>query len=333
MRVSSNSQYLIGTYALQTQQFRMTQLQNQLSNMKRVVNPSDDPVASAQILNTSLAKGVSEQFTTNAGTVRDRLALSDSTLQQLAQVVTNMKTKAVYAGNGSLTPSDLKLIQTEFRQQVQDFVGLANTTDNSGNYMYSGTNTKLQPYVLNITNGVSIQYQGDTGRAEVQVSATRTLAVTDPGSDVFGSTSTPPPTVYLPSPPAAANTPDPNATSTGNELLQAMNRFDQILSNATAGPLPSNFATSLSAVLQGFDAGLQNIATANARVGARMAESDTLEQLGASQKVQYSVIISHLQDLDIPQTVSDFQQTLQTLQATQKTYQEVSHLSLFQYLQ
>jgi flagellar hook-associated protein 3 FlgL len=261
------------------------------------------------------------------------LALSDSTLQKVADLLSDMKTKMVQAGNGSMTLSDLQAIQTQFRQQVQDFVSLANSTDNSGNYMYAGTKTNQPPYVLNMTNGVDIQYQGDTGRAEVQVSPTRSLAVTDPGSDVFGSTSTPPGNVMLASPPAAPNTPDPNATSQGNELLQAMTRFDQILSIDPNSPANPSFSTSLAAVLKSFDTGMQTVLTADARVGARMAEADQLQTFGGQQNLQYSTIISHLQDLDIPSTVSNFQQTLNALQATQKTYQQVSQLSLFNYLQ
>jgi flagellar hook-associated protein 3 FlgL len=333
MRVSTSQQYLSGVFSLQQQQFRLNQLQDQLSTMKRVVTPSDDPVAAAQILDTSQAQAVSQQFTTNSTSVQDRLGLSDNTLQKAADLISNMKTLAVQAGNGSMTVSDLQAIQTQFRQQVQDFVSLTNSTDSSGNYMYAGTKTNQPPYVLNMTNGVDIQYQGDTGRAEVQVSPTRSLAVTDPGSDVFGSTSTPPGNVMLASPPAAPNTPDPNAMSQGNELLQAMKRFDQILSTDPNTQTNPSYSTSLSAVLNGFDAGLQTVLTADARVGARMQEASQLENFGGQQNLQYSTIIGHLQDLDIPSAVSDFQQTLNALQATQKTYQQVSQLSLFNYLQ
>lgn len=332
MRVSSNSQYMLGTFALQRQQSRLVQLQEQLSTMKRVNKPSDDPVASAQILNTSQTQGVSQQFSTNAQTVQDRLQLSDTTLLSASNLISSMKTLAVQAGNGSLTVADRQAIQAQFREQVQDFVGLANGTDNSGNYMYAGTRTGQQPYVLNLTNGIDIQYQGDTGRSEVQVSASRSLAVTDPGSDVFGSTTTSPGTVLLAAPPAAPNTPDPNAMSQGNELLQAMRRFDEILTNPTpVAPAPA-FDVSLAAVLDGFDKGLQQVLTANGRVGARMSEADSLQQLGESQNVQYAAIISHFGDLDVPQAVSDFTLAQQALQATQKTYQQISGLSLFQYL-
>lgn len=338
MRVSTNSQYLTGTFSLQQQQFRLNTLQNQLSNMKRVVNPSDDPVASAQILNTSLAKSVNEQFTKNSQTVTDRLALSDTTLQGASEAIHRMKELAIKAGNGTYTIKDFQAIQSEFRELVQDFVGLANSTDNSGNYMYAGTKINQKPYVLNISAGIDIQYQGDTGRAEVQVSVSRSLAVTDPGADMFGSTSTASPTVYLPvdataTPPVVANTLDPNAASKGNELLQAIKRFDQILSTPPSGtnPVPS-LATSLAAVIDGFDTGLQNVLTGLARVGARMEEASTLETQGGSLDVQYNIQISHMQDLDVAQTISDFQLTLQALQATQNTYQKVSSLSLFQYL-
>lgn len=316
MRISTSIQFANGTYALDLQQNRLSQLQSQLSTMQRVNVPSDDPVASAQILNTTQAQAVAKQFTTNTQAVQNQLALSDSTLTQVSDLISTMKTLAVQAGGGGMSTSNLQSIQTQFQEQVQQLVGLMNTQDNNGNYMFSGTRASTQPYTLNISStSISINYQGDSGQTSVQVSASRSLAVSDPGSAVFGTSST------MSAPPLMTN---------GNELLQAVSLFNQALSMGQSNP---NFKTYLSNALNGFDKGQQSVLTSLAQVGSRESEASTLEQLGKAQDVNYAKTLSDLQGLDVAKAVSDFQQAMSAMQASQKTFQQVTSLSLFNYIQ
>jgi flagellar hook-associated protein 3 FlgL len=182
--------------------------------------------------------------------------------------------------------------------------------------MFAGTRATTQPYNLNISGTtINIDYQGDNGQTAVQVSASRSLAVSDPGSKVFGTSST------MAAPPLTTN---------GNQLLQAISVFNQALSMGSSNP---NFQTYLASALSGFDAGQQNVLTTAAQVGSRDNEASALQQLGNTQNANYTKTLSDLQGLDIPQTVSDFQQALTALQATQKTFQQVTSLSLFNYIQ
>lgn len=336
MRVSSNTQFLTGTFGLQRQQGQLVRLQEQLSTLKRVVRPSDDPVASSQVVNIMQAQSRNTQFLENAKNVGTRLAVPEATLRKASEVIQNMKTLAVQAGNGALTPEDRRILQTEFREQVKEIVGLANTTDANGDYLFAGTKTQSKPFDLVVNNGIAIQYNGDYGQVDVQVSTGRDLSITDPGGAIFGVTSASPVPVPAPVPPAVA---DPNATTPGNELLQGMRRLDEILSaqrvqvegDAASAVYPS-YDDSLAMVLDAFDTGLEQLLRTEAKVGARMKEAESLQSVGEDINVQYAAQIGNLQDLDIPRAISDFQMTLNALEASQKTYQQVSQLSLFNYI-
>ena len=75
-----------------------------------------------------------------------------------------------------------------------------------------------------------------------------------------------------------------------------------------------------------------NVLSVTAEVGARMKELDYLASAGDDLDLQYSATLSDLQDLDMVKTVSLFTQQQITLQAAQKTFTQVSGLSLFNYI-
>ncbi|TCW29901.1 flagellar hook-associated protein FlgL [Gulbenkiania mobilis] len=346
MRVSSNTQYIAGTYSLGSQQGLLTRLQEQLSTLKRVNRPSDDPVASSQIINLMQSQSRNAQMIENAQTVVSKLSMSESLLHQGSEVIQAMKTLAVNAGNGSLKDTDKKALQNEFRERVRELVGIANSTDANGDYLFGGTQTQSLPFELKIGSTISIEYKGNYGQQDIQVSVSREMSVTEPGAVIFGGSSA----AALPSPlPTPPEQPNPNLMSPGNELLQTIRRFDEILSGIgvyddkkPAVPDPADnplnekkypsYADSLAAVLDGFDAGLQQLLTVESRMGSRMAEAEALQSVGEDLKVQYATSIGNLEDLDIPAAISDFQITVQALTASQKTYQQVTQLSLFNYI-
>lgn len=321
MRVSSNTHYIGSTYNLQYKQYQLNRIDEQLSTLRRVVRPSDDPVASAQIVSYSQSLSFNTQMTENNKAVDSKLGILEGSLDQATKLLQDFKQLAVQAGNTALSDENRRAIQLQFQEGVKSLMALANSSDGQGNYIFSGTKTGTAPFQFAMTPSISISYQGDWQRQDVQVSSSRELSVTEPGGLVFGSTSTVP---------VPAN---PNAFSAGNELFQAIKRFDDIL---TAGPSaltpPDDYTTSLNAVLGGLDKGLQQVTTAMASIGARRAEATHLSDTNEGLKIQYTGAIGALQDLDIPQAVSDFKMAMLALDTTQKAYSMVSDLTLFKYI-
>ena len=66
MRVSTSSLYLNNLANMMAKQSSLNKIQEQLSSMRRVNSPSDDPVAAAQILDQTQADNRIVQFNQNA---------------------------------------------------------------------------------------------------------------------------------------------------------------------------------------------------------------------------------------------------------------------------
>ena len=182
MRVSSNTIYDSTVAALGQQQTNLLKTQQQVSTGRKILTASDDPVAATRALEISQADAINNQYATSRTAVRHTLSLAESNLQSATSLLQDVRDAAVTAGNGGLSSSDRRTIATELSGRLQELVGLANSTDGAGNYLFSGFQSRTQPFA-NV--GGVMSYNGDDGQRLMQLNASRQMASSDSGADVF----------------------------------------------------------------------------------------------------------------------------------------------------
>jgi flagellar hook-associated protein 3 FlgL len=182
MRISTNLVYQQAVANMQRQQSLLAKTQQQMSLGTRMVSPSDDPVGASRVLVVEQARATNEQYGVNRNNAGSSLTLEESTLGGITTLLQNVRTSVLYAGNPTLSNADRKMIAIELRSRFEELLGLANTTDGEGLYLFSGYQNSSQPFTG--TPG-SVAYNGDQGQRLIQVSATRQIPVSDAGTDVF----------------------------------------------------------------------------------------------------------------------------------------------------
>lgn len=182
MRISSSTLFDSNVTLLGQQQTRLLQTKQQVASGRRILTAADDPVAAARALEINQSDAMNTQYAANRTAARHTLSLAESNLQSATSLLQDVRTAVVNAGNGALNNSDRKTIATELSGRLQELIGLANSTDGAGNYLFAGFQSKTQPFVATPTG---IGYFGDDGQHNVQVSATRQIASSDSGADVF----------------------------------------------------------------------------------------------------------------------------------------------------
>jgi len=182
MRISSNTIFDSNVAAMGQQQIRLMQTQQQIASGKRLSSASTDPVAATRALDITQSDAINNQQASSRAAARHTLSLAESTLQGVTTLLQDVRTAAVYAGNGTLNSSDRATLATDLSGRLQELVGLANSTDGVGNYLFSGFQSKTQPFV---DTPAGMGYFGDDGQRLAQVSATRQMAASDSGADVF----------------------------------------------------------------------------------------------------------------------------------------------------
>ncbi len=182
MRISSGSVFDTNVAMLNQQQTTLLHTNQQISTGRRMLTPADDPAASANVLQVAQADGSNTQYTTNRNAAKSSIGLSEAILQSVTAVIHDAKEMAVEAGNGALSPDDRKSIGTALQGRLDEMVALSNSTDGTGNYLFSGFQGKTIPFV---NTAAGVQYMGDDGQRKVQVSSSRQMPISDSGADIF----------------------------------------------------------------------------------------------------------------------------------------------------
>jgi flagellar hook-associated protein 3 FlgL len=183
MRISSSTLFENGVQNMLARQKEAADTQGRISTGRRVLSPSDDPVAASQMLDVAEAKSLNGQYADSAAAVKARLGLQESALSAITRLIQDVKTLVVQAGDGALSTTDLQSIAANVDGRYQELLGLANSTDGSGEYLFAGYRTGSVPFA-EMAPGV-VAYLGDEGKREVAVSTSRKIAVNDPGSDIL----------------------------------------------------------------------------------------------------------------------------------------------------
>ena len=182
MRISTSQIYDANVGNITRQQGDLLKLQNQLSTGKRVVTPSDDPVAAARALEVSQAAQQVQLHKEAQGTANDTLTTLDSKLGAISDLFAYVHERAIQAGSATLNQSDRNTIAEDMRAQFDSLMSMANATDENGEYLFAGFKGDVQPFNGSLS-GVS--YAGDQGQRSIHVSNTRNIPVSLSGDELL----------------------------------------------------------------------------------------------------------------------------------------------------
>ncbi len=182
MRISTLSSYLNGLSAMQRLQAALDVTQRQISTGRRLLTPSDDPVAASRALEFRESLARLEQFERNAGMAANRLAQEESALNSVNNGLQRVRELALQANNATQSNESRQLIAVEIREQLENLIQLANQRDGSGSYMFAGNLEEVEPVSR---MGASFVYNGDQGQRLIDIGEGRQVADGDPGSDIF----------------------------------------------------------------------------------------------------------------------------------------------------
>jgi len=183
MRVTTAQQYNTSIDNMQRSNVSIDKLQQQISTGKRVLNPSDDPIAAAQILKLQRELAQYDKYEINIKVTDRRLTLQESVMASMRTSLDRFKEMMIQGSTGTLTDSDRDSIANSMRAEVEFMAGLMNTQDSQGEYIFAGSKGNIKPYQLQ--NDGSYQYQGDEGQRKIQVSNDLFIPSNDSGEYLF----------------------------------------------------------------------------------------------------------------------------------------------------
>ena len=184
MKISNSYLFDQATKNIQTAQSDVSKSREQIASGKSLVRPSDDTgkLRSIEILKSQQRK--IESYDKSMNYLRDRFQLEESVLGSASDILIRLKDLAIQAANDSLGTSDRDIIATEVESLRDELLAIANTRDVEGNFVFSGSKSDSQPFVMDGSTGV-VQYAGDNRRLFTSVSDSRILESNTDGTQVF----------------------------------------------------------------------------------------------------------------------------------------------------
>ncbi len=300
MRISTNTIYQSAISKISSIQSEQSKLLQQIASERRVLTPSDDPIAASRALNISSSQSQNAQFAKNRQVANTSLTGLDISLGSITELLVTTRTNLV--GNaGTLSANEKTILSTNLKASLETLVGYANTKDATGNYMYAGYQSDTAPFTATASGAT---YNGDSNQQQLQVDSQRKMVVNVPGDSVF--------------------------QAGGNDIFSVYSDLITILDNpaSTDADVTNGVATALA----NLDTAISNVANIRSSVGTRMNELDALNESGSSRDLQYAQALSELVDLDYAQAISDLSQQKVVLEAAQQSFIQITGLSLFNYI-
>jgi len=188
MRVNPNLVPNILADLAQSQSTLDTALQ-EVSTGKSVSAPSDNPAASAAMVQNSIETANVDQYTKNVSSELSMVQSADSALSSVVSSLTQAVSLGTAGANGTNSTTNLQAIAQQVQGILTSVVSQANASY-QGSYLFSGTATSTTPYTANAASPSGYQYNGNTGQNSVAIGDNLSVQVNLPGSQIFSNATT-----------------------------------------------------------------------------------------------------------------------------------------------
>jgi flagellar hook-associated protein 3 FlgL len=306
MQISTNLLFDRASTQMSSIQNDLAKSQAQISAQKQVLNPSDAPDQAAAITRLKSVISKQDSYSKTIDTVQARLETESATLSSAGDILIRMKELTIQANNSTTAGTTRTVLATEMQSLRDQLLSLANSTDASGSYLFSGSKVHTPAFATD-ASGV-VRYQGDQAQISVAVGDHRTLPTNRSGTKAFVS-----------------------VVRTGGDGTATGAGFFKAIDDLIAG-VKSASSSVMQRGLSEMDALHQGVVIAQANGGTDMQAMQQQSAALDATKLTLQSALSSVQDLDMPSAIALMQKQMLSLEAAQASFAKVSQMSLFTYL-
>jgi len=300
MRIASSQYQALMNQSLQKNQERISYITQQQANGNRIQLPSDDPVDSVRLSRLNREQAAITQYRSNIAAVQQRMSKNEGYLQNMVNDMNSGRDLMVWAADGANTSQDLNAMVTSLSSLRDSLVYTANSIDQEGRSIFSGTATDTVPMAYDATKplGQRYSYAGNANDQTVVVGNGITQAA--------------------------------NQNVSGLEKL--LNQLDQTIATLSApGVSPNDPAvhTTIATNLKGFDDAMDLLSGKVAVLGGQQNILKTIDANHDNVSLSNQMAINDIGQLDVAAAAIELNGYSTALQASYKAYAKIGNLSLF----
>jgi flagellar hook-associated protein 3 len=301
MRITNAQITALMSGSMNSNSAALGKLMQQMSSGQRILQPSDDPIASVRMLRIQREEASLAQYRTNIGNVSGNLSTQETNLQATSDAMLNVRDLLLWAANGSNTGGDLNAMAGELENIEKTLVSFVNVRDEEGRYLFSGTLSDTAAVTYEPLTDTYVATGNDKSRQAAVANGVQVEEnVTALG--VFGS---------------------------NMDFLNQLHATVKMLKDPALDVADPAVHAQIAATIDSLDSAHDGVLGAITELGGRQ---NTLTMLNSSNEEVSLVnqkINGELSQLDYAGASIDLNTYQLALQATQKTYLKLNDLSLF----
>lgn len=281
-------------------QRRSERAQTQLTTGLKINAVEDDPNNIALLLQTRSELNRSQQISSNLTQVKAEVDTGEASLSSAVTLLQRAQTLATQGQSGILSADSRQQLAGEVDGVLQQLVGIANTSA-GGRFLFAGDTDQTTPYRLDLTQAAPLSaYQGSASTRQIEHPDGTLFSVAKTAQQIFDS-------------------PNPS-----NNVFQAVNGLRTALRNNDQTGIDASISTLKSADTY-LNTQLSFYGTAQDRIADGISFGNTLT-------TQLQTRLGGLQDADVTQAITEFQQAGIQQQAALSARSKFPRSSLFDYL-
>lgn len=305
MRVSTSMVFAQGLTNLQQQQSTLLQTQAQIATGVKLTNPAQDAVAFSAASNLAVQSSKSDQYSRNIDVATGKVQVQESTLGAVTGILQKIRDVAIQANNSAQSTTSRAALTDQLDQLNQALSAQVNAKDERGEYLFSGTAARDEPYDAagNLNTAVAT-----ATNVKVAIADGQTAVINQPAGPIFQLTA--------------------SATTGGNASI--MQVIDQLKTAITTQP--ANLQAVYQNAQKDLDTVMNQVTNARGSMGNTLNSLSDAKDSNSAQSVVTQQTLSNLRDTDMATAITKLNQSYLNLQATQQSMVKIQGLSLFNYL-
>ena len=271
------------------------QAMQEVSSGQKLNSPSDNPAAVASLVNMRFESDSDTQYLQNISTLTGSLNVADTALSSVVEALTSAQSLGVEGANGTLNDQNRQAIAQQVQGIQQQVLDLANTSYNN-QYLFSGTETTVQPYTADASAASGVSYNGNNSTNSVQISEGQAMPINLPGSQIFSD-------------------------STNNVFQSLQDLYSALTTNG-----------DISGATAEVEQALNYVTTQQTFYGNSVDRLNNAKTFLTQEQTQLTETEGDTLDADMASAITDLTQAVTTQQALLEAGGSISQLNLFDYL-
>ena len=299
-RLMSNS-YLRN---LNRQTSKVQKYQHQLSSLKEVSKPSDDPLTVSKIMDLNNSIVQNDYYQSTIEDAIDWTNVQDAALGQATNALGRIQNLIQSAANGTMSEEDRLAIKYNIEGEIEGFVDALNTNF-GGRFVFGGQATTTQPFEVDRTDEgqiIGIKTPENTDNLEREVSPGVTVSLLTDGEKLV-------------------NNDDFNLNDFFGDVLKALDSDD-----------PAELSKLGGDYLDTADKAFNNMVDKRAEVGAVFNRLEAAKSRNETESLNLKSMLSNKEDIDLAEKYMEYSMEMIAYESSLQMGTRILQTNILNYL-